>query len=113
MNYRSTDASISCCSWVCAKLTNTHAIAGIEELEPTGISGIRTYLPGATIQVYVTEYVWLAYLPSDSNARTHAHTRPTQEHVDMATTNVISALINIDQVRAAPRINPPRECTRT
>lgn len=43
--------------------------SGISELESTGISGIRTYLPGATIA----------------------------EHVDMATTNVISALINVDQ----------------
>lgn len=42
---------------------------GVAELESTGISGIRTYLPGATIQ----------------------------EHVDMATTNVVSALINLDQ----------------
>ena len=48
--------------------------SGIPELESTGISGIRTYLPGATIA----------------------------EHVDMATTNVISALINVDQEVAEP-----------
>ena len=48
--------------------------SGIPELESTGISGIRTYLPGTTIA----------------------------EHVDMATTNVISALINVDQDVSEP-----------
>lgn len=48
--------------------------SGIPELESTGISGIRTYLPSATIA----------------------------EHVDMATTNVISALINVDQDVSEP-----------
>ena len=43
--------------------------SGIEELESTGISGIRFYQPGATIA----------------------------EHVDLAATNVISVLMNIDQ----------------
>ena len=42
---------------------------GISDLESTGLSGIRTYQNGATIA----------------------------EHVDLANTNVISALINIDQ----------------
>lgn len=35
--------------------------AGIAELEPTGISGIRTYLPRATIQVLLSSLAirWL------------------------------------------------------
>ena len=48
---------------------------GIPDLEPTGLSGIRFYQPGATIA----------------------------EHVDMANTNVISALINIDQLVGSSR----------
>jgi hypothetical protein len=45
-------------------------VPGIADLEPTGLSGIRFYQPGATIA----------------------------EHVDMADLNVVSALINIDQM---------------
>lgn len=35
-------------------------IIGINELEPTGISGIRTYLPGATIQVNKSQHIYVA-----------------------------------------------------
>lgn len=53
-------------------------VPGIADLEPTGLSGIRFYQPGATIA----------------------------EHVDMADLNVVSALINIDQmVRLMPSLH--------